>query len=669
MEALRRALIASALVAVTGGGCGRKDDKNRPQSPAHPDVPAAPAPVDADKAVATVPSVEPVVASLVDPLESPAALPEGREAWWYGKTALALTGRELSTRADAAELRALPRREFVGRLLAEPGFAERMLEFNLWFLGFREGRIIGDDGMLADDVMTLPAALSAAKALEGGGDYLTLFDARQPLYLKPLEKAELPDTGSEGGDADPQEPGSGSEEPEIPQETIRATLRPLIVAEVQALRAFVMNPDTTQAEYCGRLFPEEGQTVDDLLDDYGVPSELVQALTEAWFGDALFYCFLPPYPKPDLSGNLARAEATLGALFSSLATFDSATYAASGLAGIKAIDTAPLGLAPQPSFSQTFFFRVQNSSTNYNRRRAAYMLKRFFCDDLTPINQTIPDDHAGGRHASEPACQSCHYKLDPMAGYFRDKGIVGLDFSKAKEIIFDDQARADHDTYADAWRAPDGSGRTWDVGYVRSVDDSSLNSYGESLDDLFALLRTAPEPKRCLVRRMFERFNGEGQAIDPGWLDYLAAKFASEAETSSTTAVRNTVARLVLGNTFSEPDPISSQCYDRLPREGGTDAGPPCRVMHVLEKNCASCHGGSGGAGGLSLTTWIRLDDGGAGFQHVQDGVQIGREDTMQRIVDRLESGDRDRRMPLNQFISAEDRETIYLWAYKEKAR
>ncbi len=67
---------------------------------------------------------------------------------------------------------------------------------------------------------------------------------------------------------------------------------------------------------------------------------------------------------------------------------------------------------------------LANSSTNYNRKRAAYVLKRFFCDDLNPVGFEDPAEHIGGAHGSQTSCYACHYKLDPMAGFFRNHGAL-----------------------------------------------------------------------------------------------------------------------------------------------------------------------------------------------------------------------------------------------------
>src|SRR5690606_6614086 len=103
-----------------------------------------------------------------------------------------------------------------------------------------------------------------------------------------------------------------------------------------------------------------------------------------------------------------------------------------------------------------FFDRLPNSSTNFNRKRANYALKRFFCDDLTPVNVVLPDDHAGGRHGTDPGCQACHYKLDPMAGFFRYHNGFGTSSKDPDGIIFfSDGALKPLGEYLGEWRSDD----------------------------------------------------------------------------------------------------------------------------------------------------------------------------------------------------------------------
>ena len=135
-------------------------------------------------------------------------------------------------------------------------------------------------------------------------------------------------------------------------------------------------------------------------------------------------------------------------------------------------------------YGEELFRLIQNSSTNRNRKRAAWALKRFFCDDLTPINVEAASSHVGGQHGSDPACYSCHYKLDPMAGYFRELGFSGVSFASSPQMFFDDGANASRVDYGKPWKAAPETGREWNVGYIRSTTDDKLNTFGSNFTDL-----------------------------------------------------------------------------------------------------------------------------------------------------------------------------------------
>jgi hypothetical protein len=643
--------VALSLV-VAQAACSKAKKAPEPE-PTPPSAPSADQPPPA-----TPPAGTPAPAAFVDPLDTPAALPPERTDWWYAKAARALTGRELSALPDADKLRALPQRQFVEALMALKPFGDQMLQFNLEFLGFLNGPIKTANGQLADIIFTVPAAAASARALMTGGDYLSLFDAKQPLFVETWGRAQPPFDTSPGEDPNAPEPS---------QDEIRAQLRLRIDAQLKAMLDAAADPALPREQFCAPFFPTDGSSgLSDLLDNYGMPYRLAEKVTRTWSEGLALYCFFAGSVRPDAAAMLVNQGSTVAAALALAGTYDSPAYAPKSVVDLDTYDLAAMGLPDEDAFTDDFFRSVTNSSTNFDRRRGAYVLKRFFCDDLTPINQAIPASHAEGRHASDPGCVSCHYKLDPMAGYFKDRGVSGFDFSNASRIIFDDLAEADHDTYVQAWRAPEGEAHAWDIGYVRSLDNPALNSYGETLGDLFQLIKTAPEPKTCLVRRLFSHFNGDGQALDPAWLEELAQRFTADAATDGSAALRRTVSRIVLGKTFAEPDPISAQCYDRVATAG--DGGPPCQVSSVLQKYCASCHG-AGGAGGLDLTHWVKLADGTAGFAHTSGGTAVSRGDTMQQIEDRLASGDNDQRMPLGRFMPAADRETIYLWAQKEASR
>jgi hypothetical protein len=317
----------------------------------------------------------------------------------------------------------------------------------------------------------------------------------------------------------------------------------------------------------------------------------------------------------------------------------------------------------------SFWKELENSSTNYNRRRAAYMLDRFFCDDLKPINAALPDAHTGDRHASDPGCAACHYKLDPMAGFFKDYGQMGVDFSADGILVFDDGAVMDKAAYQASWAAAPGSEHAWNIGYARSATDESQNTYGENLGDLFQIIESAPEVKACVVRRAFEYFNGDEQLVDPGYLAYLTDLFIKEAQGNSTDALKSLVRRVLTGNTFRRSDPRSDECYDFTP---GVDPSshPPCDVAFILQKNCATCHSGSSSQGGLDLTGWTTDASGRQTFPHRSaGGAQRPAPDTFAAILDRITITDPQRSMPLGRFMAANDREALFLWIDNQRAQ
>jgi hypothetical protein len=183
------------------------------------------------------------------------------------------------------------------------------------------------------------------------------------------------------------------------------------------------------------------------------------------------------------------------------------------------------------------------------------------------------------------------------------------------------------------------------------------------MSDLFRIVEASHESRQCLVKRMVERSVGEGQVIDPGYLEHLTAQFDASARTNSTTAYKETLARIVLSDTFRERDPVSTECYDRAPAEGDDASGkPPCAVAFLLEKHCANCHGAGRPTAGLDLTSWVEVEGGAHSFKHVKGGRQQPAATTLQAVYDRLTTPDRITRMPPGAHIPAGDREQLVLW-------
>jgi hypothetical protein len=279
-----------------------------------------------------------------------------------------------------------------------------------------------------------------------------------------------------------------------------------------------------------------------------------------------------------------------------------------------------------------------------------------------------PMEHTRGEHGSATSCFACHYKLDPMAGFFRNYGALFANNAGSPDLVFDDLASTERRSYVDHWRAETGSGRKWDVGYVRSPRWPKQNVYGSTMGDLTRIIRNAPEAKRCLMKRLVEYSVGPDQAIDGGYLDELTERFTADARTSSALAMKNAIASVVKSRAFAERNRDPSVCYDRA-HGGASGNRPPCGVAAILEKNCAQCHNSVyGGEGNLDLTRWAPQAPGTApGFPHFDSNMeQMSRADTLRMIAERLASSDARRRMPKNKAMTSQDRQELYLWAERE---
>jgi len=177
-----------------------------------------------------------------------------------------------------------------------------------------------------------------------------------------------------------------------------------------------------------------------------------------------------------------------------LAQLEPRNYMPKSIRELKTLDAAAWHVDISRVNMKRFWDALPNSSTNMNRKRASYILKRFYCDDLTPVSVEQPAQHASGnRHADDPGCQSCHYKLDPMAGFFRNHGYKGIDFTKGnfgssstssseKYIYFDDTASAKLSEYVKNWRSSDDPNRL-NIGYIRSLEHPELNDYSENSEN------------------------------------------------------------------------------------------------------------------------------------------------------------------------------------------
>ncbi|MBY0385359.1 hypothetical protein K2X05_09390, partial [bacterium] len=155
------------------------------------------------------------------------------------------------------------------------------------------------------------------------------------------------------------------------------------------------------------------------------------------------------------------------------------------------------------------------------------------------------------------------------------------------------------------------------------------------------------EVKRCLVKRIFEYSTNPDQIFDPGFIDNVATDFAIENTQLPQQAFKNLFRKAALSQTFAEPNPVASECYD-LKQGVDPKSRPPCQVAHILETNCVKCHSSTTGKNPLDLSKWIDTGAGKMGFAHINKatGQQISPKDTFQTMLYRLTTADEFDRMP-----------------------
>lgn len=578
--------------------------------------------------------------------------------WWINKTARALRGGSGIQRGESmAKLEAMTPEQVADRFLADPRFADTVLKFNLFFLGFPIDRSRTDSGEVPTPAIELPHATVSAREVLKGGDFLKLLTLDQPVLIPPLE---------DYAEAIPSQPG---DELLTPKE-LRAQIKLRILAAVDRSIALAeTNPPLENDALCTEIereLEDRGGAPDGLGLSQTITNTLIRG--DSWLRGLYVMC---DGATPDkIAAKLKQIRGQYSRLFEEMNQWEPDVYQPKGLDQVLEFDRAAYGVTTRNlQFTYPLRRLLVNSSTNFNRKRGAYMLQRFFCDDLTPINVQVPAAHAQGKHGTDPSCYSCHHKLDPMSGFFKQYGRRFYNYSANTRIVFDDDARMPYAEFQKSWLEEDPSlGRKFNIGYIRSSEDLSINTYGENLDDLFAIIQSAPEVKRCIVKRTWEYLNSSDQAVDPAFLDELTQMFTEKAKVNSTDALKAVVRKIVLGNTFKTSNPETNRCYDRAP---GTPVDGPCKVYSILQTSCVGCHkGGTQGAmGGLDLTSWIQDSEGRWTFAHRRaGGPQLSRRETMGAIADRLNTANDARRMPMGKEMGTASRDALYLWA-QEMAR
>ena len=466
--------------------------------------------------------------------------------------------------------------KFVDELLRKPEFGDSVLGFIRFYVGLPEVPLRSPSGLMnGEQLVNLDSFYSSknipvtvARNILNSKDFLDALFQSETEAFAPAVPAFSPDLVDPSGS--PANPG-GAKAPQT-RESILKGLIDLADATIDQMKN---NPEFNyRADFCNKT-----DVVGDFfgaIDKLQISYEFLNLFNNSrLIGYPTYqYCLDvdgPENPAPALPDLLAFKQALLDLLpdlkevsepfYSVRSVLDFKPYA---FFVNKYADTRPLtDLGSTSQKNKYFWLELQNSSTNKSRKRAAYVLKQFFCEDLGAVPVNIPASVSNDKHASDPNCQSCHYKLDPMAGFFKNLDARGYLDVDRKTMSFSDGVESDYAEYESNWLAEAGSPRTWNIGYIRDLKNPERNSYGETLDDLYSVLKSAPEVRKCLVRKAFAYFVSSKQAIDEKFLDELTKNFNKvTAEKNSGLAFKALVKSLVLSKSFAETNPKASALYD-----------------------------------------------------------------------------------------------------------
>jgi len=614
---------------------------------------------------------------------------EWHKRWWIEKTARLLRGQDgLGPEDNLNELLRMSEEQIARKFMEDPRFGESVLDFNLYYLGFKPDQLKDENGNFELAAFDFGNAVQSAQELLKGGDYLKLWDFEGPLYWTPLPELNEEDYAL----FNPEFRGK-------PGRIVRAWLLDRIGRLHGDLNQAALNERTNQglctkatkflADYTafthkygnetGRAFGESGD------DRWFLRLGIFHGFdhdndNDTRPGNALALAIHKECANNGRGGDMPalkreiRAQNTIfRGFWREIYNFEPSNYKPQTVAQIRPfnLNVFPHTKGKWLNFSWEQTTAITNSSTNINRKRSAYVLKHYFCDDLTPVGFENPAEHVRGPHGSNTSCFACHYKLDPMAGFFRNIGYFFVDYSNNKKLVFDDRVTIDRNQYHAAhWRSANPV-RQWNIGYIRSARAEDQNSYGESFSDLARIVRSAPEAKRCLMRRLFEYMVAENQTIDGGYLHHITEQFDAESKVNSSEAFKNAVVRILQSQSYNKPHLDPNKCYDYAPGARAENS-PPCRVAFILRRNCIKCHDNAYDmATNLDLSAWVMSPDGkNHTFPHLNDMYQQRPVlESLTVIAERLSTSNPDLRMPRRATMESQERQELYLWIQGEIAR
>ncbi len=561
-----------------------------------------------------------------------------RQAWIAKSARALLSERHLPTLSEINQLSILDDEKILDQFVAREEFSETLYRFNLYFLGHPFDQIRETSGRISQARLTLaPSALTAAR-----GSFDALFELEQPVWL-----TQVPNQG--------------------PDYEVRWRKK---IETFQALIPLVEgSPKVLPKGFCDTLL-----TVLMDLDSF-VPVSVKEEIQAhpLWPRSLTSFCVNPSSYKQSIVLALVKNRITFLTKFSQ-ALIPLNGYEPRDIASVKSVDLGFAGVYSSLWASQ-LGVNLVNTKTNFNRRRGAYVLKHFFCEDLVPIpaaeSGTGAARHtliARDEHGANASCKSCHYRLDPIAGFFRFHGHHFLNFLGKGSVRLDDGTLLTDAEYALHWTRADFVDQDFNeglnIGYVASNADLTENSYGRFPGDLVTILKSRKEVKACITQRALEFFLGKNQLVDPDFSQKLSEELARQWRAqSSSVAIRGLVKSIALSKAFKQQNPVSDTCYDIS--AGGSKAEPPCYLRAMVQRHCTQCHGQNSR---LNLKKWEEIYPGEWGFPHLEKvqasaaKVYLHPKETFARILNRLTTADSGKRMPLSRPMPQRDREGLVLW-------
>jgi hypothetical protein len=628
--------------------------------------------------------------------DSPATPGRMPKSAWLAKVGRVLRNQSPLDDEQYDRLASKSEPEIVDELMQDPKFMDTILAFNLFYLGRPVNRLVTETagGATYDPIaFAVPNALASAQAAFTDGDYFELFRTSPPLYGPRPEEPRLFQAGSPSAT-------DGAALQDLADPVVRN--RDLILTKLGDLAGdkYSMDPAPQTANdegfsgfppaspWCTQWTGLDAE-LPSVLQASGFPVVIAQSALRLWVGEATGTGFLLQRAcgfesladgravrgelRDQAKEHVRKVRDRVAKMFESLPRV--AQVAKTGSVPLWRYEAGESDGLPSLSdifTPESFWSPLPSSFSNKNRKRSAYMLRTFFCEDMVPVEVgSLQQVHTAGasRHASERACKSCHYKLDPMGALFRFRGRRGADLTGTALLEFDDGNPITGESltrHLSTWE----EGGALQAGYYVDFDTPHGKWRGDSLEDLFAFLPQSDEARLCLTRRLAEFVLGTQQVYDGGWLQSLSQELKPGADSGK--GLKAVVKRLVTSETFRRQDPVQGECYD-FTAASAAPAGaarPPCEINHLIQRRCYSCHRSA--AANPKLTTWQPVagdPQGRSWFVHKnENGEQLSIRDSAREILqwasgEKLREGEPEPlTMPPGGVLPLRERDALIRW-------